>query len=74
MSAGESRDIHADMNAVILVLQNPYFVQPDSSGRFVIERVPDGKHTLIAWHPDFEPKRIEVVVPSDRAGSLEVAF
>jgi plastocyanin len=67
-------DIHADMNAVILVLQNPFFTQPESDGSFAIEAVPAGPHVLIVWHPDSDPKRIEVTVPSEGAQVLEVGF
>jgi hypothetical protein len=34
------------MSADIVVLQNPFFAQPDASGRFSIDGVPPGKYTL----------------------------
>jgi plastocyanin len=38
--------IHARMNAVVLVLQNPFFVKPSADGSFTLEGVPAGTHRL----------------------------
>lgn len=65
-------DIHSDMNAVILVLSNRFFTQPDPSGRFEIQDVPVGKHRLTVWHPDKEGKTIEVELPDQSAHELEI--
>lgn len=43
-------DIHSDMNATILVLDNPYFTVPDDDGTFTISNVPAGKYTLNLWY------------------------
>lgn len=42
--------IHSDMSAVVLVLDNPYFVVPDAAGRFRIEGIPPGEYRAVAWH------------------------
>ncbi len=42
-------NVHADMLAYILVLQNPYFAKVDSNGRFSITDVPPGKYTIKLW-------------------------
>jgi len=42
-------DIHAHMNATILVLQNPYFTAPADNGTFTIRQIPAGKYTLVIW-------------------------
>ena len=44
-------DIHSDMSASILVVDTPYFTRVGPSGEFRIAGVPEGRHTLIAWHP-----------------------
>ena len=38
--------IHPRMNAVILVLQNPYFAKPDATGNFTIGDLPAGSYKL----------------------------
>ena len=44
-------DIHRHMKAYILVLENPYFTQPDSNGYFRIKGIPEGKWQIYVWHP-----------------------
>ena len=41
-----SCNIHKEMSADILVLQNPWFATPDAQGGFTIANVPPGKYTL----------------------------
>ena len=38
---------HPEMSAVLVVLDNPFFAQPDKSGRFAIPRVPPGSYELV---------------------------
>jgi plastocyanin len=54
--------IHSDMNAIVLVLDNPYFVSPDAKGHFVIDSVPPGDYTLIGFHQRVTPLRQRVRV------------
>jgi plastocyanin len=55
--------IHADMSAVVLVLPNPFFIRPDSSGRYTIQNVPAGEYTIVGWHERTRPvsQRVRVV-------------
>jgi plastocyanin len=66
--------IHADMNGYILVLQNPYFVQPDSQGRFVIDGIPPGTYRLVAWHERIRPNGRSVQVTAGTATQLSVSI
>ena len=43
-------NIHADMSAVILVLNTPYFDTTKSDGRFEVQGVPPGTYTLRVFH------------------------
>ncbi len=59
-------DIHTDMSATILVLDNPYFAVPDDNGAFVISNVPEGRYTLNLWYArDLVLHRSIVVKASD---------
>jgi len=49
-------EIHSYMFATILVLQNPYFAQPDQDGNFEIGGVPPGTYQLSFW---FGRKKID---------------
>ena len=42
--------IHAEMDAYIAVLQNPYFAITDKNGHYEIGNVPPGSYTLAAWY------------------------
>ena len=56
-------NVHPEMAAFILVLQNPYFAQPDGSGKFRIADVPEGQYVLKAWH-EGKTKKQDVNVPA----------
>jgi plastocyanin len=47
--------IHANMSAVILVLENAFFSRADSAGRFAIGNVPPGRYRVVAWHERIHP-------------------
>lgn len=55
-------NVHTEMSAYIVVLENPYFTVTDKHGAFTIENVPAGKYTLKTWHESFEPVSVEVSV------------
>ena len=42
-------DIHEHMRGLILVLSTPYFVMTDTAGRYRLDKLPAGRHTLKAW-------------------------
>jgi len=42
-------DIHEHMRGLILVLNTPYFMMTDTAGRFRLDKLPAGRHTLKAW-------------------------
>lgn len=43
-------NVHPEMEAYILVLQNPYFARPDGEGQFRIADVPAGEYVIKAWY------------------------
>lgn len=56
-------NIHPEMIASILVLQNPYAARVGEGGRYSLE-LPAGKHTLVAYWPAGAVERKEVTVPA----------
>ncbi len=64
-------NVHPEMEAFILVLENPFFSQVDSSGRFHIANVPPGSYVLKAWYRG-KTKQQNVTVPP--TGSATAAF
>ncbi len=63
-------NIHANMSAYVVVLENPYFSTTGRSGGFSIEGVPAGKYEVRVWHPRGQASRT-VVVPEKGATDLE---
>jgi plastocyanin len=43
-------NIHPNMVAHVIVLDNPYFAVSDAKGNFVIPNVPDGEYNIRTWH------------------------
>ncbi len=64
-------NVHPEMEAYVLVLQNPYFARPDSSGKFQIAKLPPGEYVVKAWYRG-KTKKQTVKVPA--TGSVTVTF
>src|SRR5918995_4834565 len=43
-------NVHAQMSALVVVRDNPYFVQPSGDGTFSIPAVPPGTYVVHVWH------------------------
>jgi len=56
-------NVHPEMEAFVVILQNPFSAVADKDGKYEIKGVPDGKYTLKTWYEN--PKKL-------RAKSSEV--
>ncbi len=56
-------NVHPEMEAYILVMQNSYFARPDEAGNFKIANVPEGQYVLKAWYRG-KTKKQKVSVPA----------
>lgn len=65
-------NVHPEMEAYIVVVQNPYFSVTDKDGNFTIKNVPPGKYTLKVWNEKLRADSQEITVPA--SGKLEVNF
>ena len=65
-------NIHPQMGAYVVVLQNPCFGVTDRTGRFEIRDVPDGDFALIAWHEALPSQRKQIHV--ERGESEEFPY
>lgn len=61
-------NIHPEMIAFVLVLENSAFAETDQDGKFFIPKVPPGKYTINAWLPKAKRvgKGVEVI-PGEKA-------
>lgn len=65
-------NVHHSMVGHILVLDTPYFVRPDTEGRFRIDDLPRGRGDLVIWHDRATPWHTEAV-PGE-SGPFEVTL
>ncbi len=49
-------NVHPEMEAFVVVLQNPYFAKTDEDGNYTIENVPPGEYTLKVWNKKYRGK------------------
>jgi plastocyanin len=54
--------IHSDMSAIVVVLDNPFFVSPDADGIYVIDGLPPGDYKVTGWHERAHPVTLRVHV------------
>jgi plastocyanin len=64
--------IHANMNCIVLVVENPFFSVTDEAGRYVITNVPAGTYKLKAWHERLPSQVQEITVPEQ--GEVKMNF
>lgn len=65
-------DVHPEMEAYVIVLQNPYFAVTDKEGKFKIDNVPAGTYTLKVWNEKLNAKSQAITVTA--SGKLDVNF
>jgi plastocyanin len=52
-------NIHSQMNATVVVVDTPYFVQLDGPGQFQMPQVPPGRYQLNVWAERCSPKALK---------------
>ncbi len=55
-------NVHKEMSAFIVVLDNPYFTLTGKTGEFTIDNVPPGNYTVKTWHEKYKPVTQQVTV------------
>lgn len=68
-------EIHAHMNAFILVFAHRYFAVTDDDGRYRLENVPPGTYTVEVWNEMLrgDPPKKSVTI-GDTGGEVEADF
>jgi plastocyanin len=65
-------NVHAQMSALVLVRDTPWYTQPSSDGSFTLGAVPAGRYTLHAWHERAAEVTRPVEVPPEGVAQLDV--
>jgi len=64
-------NVHAEMSAFVLVLENPYFSLTEKDGVFKIENVPAGTYKLSAWHERLRTITKDVTIETGKTTSVD---
>lgn len=64
-------NVHAEMSAFVVVLENPYFSVTGREGAFKIENVPPGTYKLSAWHEKLRTVTKDVTVESGKTSNID---
>jgi len=68
-------NIHPQMSAVVMVLENPFFAVAERDGSFRIDGIPAGRYTLKAWHERAGEEAVaQIVVPETGALSVSLSL
>ena len=69
-------NIHAEMSAVVVSVDTPYFALSDREGNVTIRNVPDGRYQMHVWYERTAPEQLQeltrVVIISDSSRNLGV--
>src|SRR6202161_573107 len=67
-------NIHAEMSAVVVVVDTPYFAMSDRAGHLTIPDVPDGRYQMHVWYERSLPENLKalsrVVTISEKTRTL----
>lgn len=64
-------NVHAEMSAYVLVLENPYFSVTEKDGVFKIENVPPGTYKVSAWHEKLRTVTKDVTVEAGKTANVD---
>ncbi|HHT9116159.1 MAG: DUF2012 domain-containing protein [Planctomycetes bacterium] len=64
-------NVHVDMLAYVLVLQNPYFARVNNDGSFSITNLPEGKYTVKLWNERYKAEDRQVEVKANVSVTVE---
>jgi plastocyanin len=65
-------NVHAEMSAFVVVLQNSFYALTGPDGDFNIANVPAGTYTLVTWHEKLKPARQEVTVSDGQTTTVNL--
>ncbi len=64
-------NVHAEMSAFVLVLENPYFSVTGKDGVFKIDNVPPGTYKVSAWHEKLRTVTKDVTIEAGKTANAD---
>lgn len=65
-------NVHPEMEAYVVVLQNPYFFKTQKDGKFTISNVPPGEYILKVWNSRMKADDAKVVVKAGETVNVDM--
>jgi plastocyanin len=66
--------IHPEMEAYVVVLQNPFFATTGKDGQYKIENVPPGTYSVAVWHAKGKAQPKSVTVDAAKPAVVDFAI
>jgi plastocyanin len=67
-------NVHPEMEAFVIVLDNPFFAVTDEQGRFKLEGVPPGSYTLKTWSEKLGVGTAAITVEAGQNAAAKIAL
>jgi plastocyanin len=67
-------DVHRWMTTFVGVVNHPYFATSDTAGTFTIANVPEGTHTIQAWHERYGVVTQQVRVTAGGTSTVDFGY
>lgn len=67
-------NVHPEMEAFVIVLDNPYFAVTDEQGRFHLKNVPPGSYVLKTWSEKLVPASGPIAVEGGQEATTRVVL
>lgn len=64
-------NVHPEMEAYVVVVQNPYFSKTDKEGNYEIKNVPPGEYTLKVWNKKYRAKDKKITIKGGEALTVD---
>lgn len=65
-------NVHAEMSAYIVVLENPFFVLTGPDGTFTIPDVPSGEYTISTWHEKLRDSSQKITISDGEITNIDI--
>lgn len=67
-------NVHAEMSAYIVILENPYFVLTGPDGEFTINNIPPGTYKIKTWHEKLKEQEQEITLDKDESKNINFSL
>lgn len=67
-------NVHAEMSAYVIVLQNPYFTTTGPDGKFSIKNIPPGTYTIKTWHEKLKAQEKKITISKGKSSIVNLAL